>query len=153
MSSMAIHWDRGLSVMYLRAFRSPTKWRGPWAALGWMCSLPPTSLPPCKPASKSAPVAGHAASLCTQTGYVSGLLQQSSKAVPQKAPLIGPQLTLLLAKICAGCSSTCSVSLSVSVDHFSGVQQPGRESDHYLHLGPRTRIGGTMPLLPPYVFK
>ena len=101
----------------------------------------------------SAPVAGRAASLCTQTGYVSGLLQQSSKAVQQKAALIGQQRTLLSAKICAGCNSTCSVSVSVYVDHFSGVQQTGRESDHYLHLGPRTRIGGAMPLLPPYVFE
>jgi len=97
-------------------------------------------------------VAVRAASLCTQTGYVSGLLQQSSKAVQQKAALIG-QMILPSAKICAGCSSTCSVSVSAFVDHLSGVQQPGGESDHYLHLGPRTRIDGAMPLLPPHVFE
>ena len=97
----------------------------------------------------SAPVAGRAVSLCTQTGYISGLLQQSSKAVQQKAALIGPQVTLLSAKICADRSSTCSVSVSVSV----GVQQPGHESDHYLHPCPRTKIGGAMHLLPPHVFE
>jgi hypothetical protein len=76
MSRMATKRDRGLTVLYLRASRSRTKWRELWAALGWTCSLPPTSLPPCKSSSMSAPVAGRAASLCTQTGYVSGLLQQ-----------------------------------------------------------------------------
>jgi hypothetical protein len=41
---------------------------------------------------------------------------------PKKAAIIGPQLNLLSAKMYAGCSSTCSVSGSVSVDHFSDVQ-------------------------------
>jgi len=120
MSSMAIKRNRGLSVLYLRAFRLPAKWRGLWAALGWMCSLPPTALPPCKPSSKSAPVAARAASLCTQTCYVSGLLQQSRKAVQQKAAiyrttndltfgqnLCRPQFNMFCVLICiCGCTAT-----------------------------------------------
>ena len=119
MSSMAIKRNRGPSVPYLRACHLPAKWRGLWAALGSMCSSPPTSLPICKPSSKSTPAAAHAASLCTQTGYVSGLLQQSTKAVQQKSSyywattdltfgqnLWRPQFNMFCVRICiCGCTA------------------------------------------------
>jgi hypothetical protein len=72
---------------------------------------------------------------------------------PTKASLIEPQLILLSAKMCAGCSSTYSMSVFVSVDTSPGVQRPGRESDHHLHLAPRTRITGAITLLRPYVLE
>jgi hypothetical protein len=91
MSSMTIKPDisKGLFVLYLLALRSPAKWCGLWAALGWTCSLPLTSPPPGRPASMSAPQAGRAASLCTRTGYVSSVLEQSSQAVQFKGLLLG----------------------------------------------------------------
>ena len=136
-------------MLYLRAFRSPAKLRGLWAAQGWTCSSPPTSRPPGKPSSMSVIVAGRAASLCT-TGRVMSAVYFNS---PTKAALIGPQLILIFVKISVGCSSTYSVSVSVSVETSPSVKQPGRQSDHYLHLEPRTRISGAIPLLPPYVFE
>jgi len=38
-------------------------------------------------------------------------------------------------------------------DYFQGIMRPGRGADHSpLHLVPRLRISGDVPLLPPYAF-